>query len=135
MEGVSPCIPIFCEFFSPIIEMSVNFHGVKSFLDRYWSDTFIPADVLSHLHIIIVGITTLHWAHRPVEFRIVLIDKPEMTISPQPGCGAVSIQLIFSGCPFIPVIDVEKLWICSDGFIPSFLKIDSVTFGVWNRFS
>src|SRR5690625_4103541 len=97
-------------------------------MSRNRSHSFVLSDILSHLHIIIISISTFHRLNSPVKLRIVLSYKTKWIVPSQPG----SSFIIFSSRPLIPLIDIYELRIGRKGFIPSFLKVNSVPLWVFN---
>jgi len=144
VKYIAPGIAVFNFYPVPVIKFPINFYLLISVVFRDGPNSLVAANVLGHLHIIIIGIAAFHGVNTPVKFSIVLIHKNEGVVSPEPwhgffsgakGDASFAIGKIFTRRPLIPVIDVEKFGICFNGLVPSLLEIDPVIFWIFHCIS
>ena len=107
-----------------------------------WPDSFITSNVLYHLHIIVVCIAAFHGLDAAVKLGIVLVNEIEGILSAQEGCrtwycfaAGSKARTVFACSPFVPVVDVDKVWIYAECFVPTVLEIYSIAFRVIDCFT
>ena len=114
----------------PIRKISVDFDWVQANQLRERADTFIAANVLGHLHIIIVRISVFHRLNTAIELGIVLVHEEVGAVpAHELDCGLAQ-RRVFARNPFVPVVDIEKLRVTLDCFVPTLLEINAVAFGM-----
>ena len=112
----------------PISERPVNRHFMNMPVHRNRARSLVAADVLRHLHVVVVGVATFHRLDSPVELGVVLVHEHERILAAKPH----HISIVLSGGPLIPVIQVKELRIRGQSVIPALLEIYSIAFRIGN---
>ena len=126
VEDVAFGVAVFGGSLRPVVEPAVDFglYVAGQFRDR--TDSFVTTDVLRHLHVVVIRVSAFHRLDAPVEFHVVLIDEKERAVAVQPDGGLAFSRMVFSGGPFVPVVDIQEFGVGLQGVLPAFLEIDSV---------
>src|SRR5439155_2658041 len=112
----------------PIRKISVDLYPVQSYQLRYRANAFVAADILSHLHIVIVGVSVLHRLEAAVELGVVLVHEEVSAVPAHEFGGGTAFRRVLAGSPFVPVVDIKVLGVALDCFVPSLLEINAVAF-------
>ena len=96
----------------------------------HWNrtDSLVAADVLRHLHVVVVGVATFHRLYGPVELGVVLVHEHKRILAAKPH----HVSVVLPGGPLIPVIQVKELRIRGQSVIPALLEIYSIAFRIGN---
>ena len=105
MGSVAPGIAVLDLNLCPVSKVTVDRHAVVALVLRNRTYSLVATDVLSHLHVVVVSVATLHRRDCPVELGIVLIHEHERVLPSQPS----DLTVVLAGSPFVPVIEVDEL--------------------------
>src|ERR1035441_818639 len=130
VEGITDRVTVFDLDSSPVRKIPVDLYRVQADQFRYGANALVAADILRHLHVVIVGISVLHWLEAAVELGVVLIHEEVRAVPAHELCGGTTFRRVLAGDPFIPVVDIEELRIALKRFIQALLEVDAVTFGM-----
>ncbi len=114
----------------PVVEVAVDPDGAVAARLRYRADALVAPDVLSHLHVVVVGVAAPHGLQASVELGVVLVDE-EVVAGPahEWHCLALGGVVLASG-PLVPVVDVDEARVRGQGLVPPVLEVDAVALGI-----
>ncbi len=135
MGRVADGVAVFDRHGRPVLKSAVNRDGGTAGHFRHRPDALVAADILRHLHIVIVGIAAFHGMDTAVEFGIVLVHEEEIVFAAHKISRGLRWTAVLACGPFIPVVDVQELRVGLKRFFPALLEIDTVAFGIFHCFA
>ena len=120
----------------PVGKRAIHCGGLQTAEHGYFIHALVAADVLCHLHVIVVGPPALHGSNGAVELCVVLVNEVEGVHSAQETVGSgrlargVLAAAVTSCSPLVPVVEVDELGIDLQCLVPSILEVDAVLRGI-----
>ena len=121
----------------PFVEVSVERDVLIAMVNRHRSNAFVAADVLHHLHVVVVRPTTFHGSYGSVELCIVLVHEVEGILLSAEEIDMhirltrrVFTVLVLACRPLVPVIKIDEVRINLKCFVPTVLEVDAVLRGI-----
>ena len=115
MRNITFRITIFNLYLLPLIKLTINRHLLISTIFRNRANPFVTTNILCHLHIVIICISSFHRLNGSIKLGIILIYKIKRILTAQKISGTRRFRswglarFIFSCRPLIPIIQIEKL--------------------------
>ena len=145
-SGISVMVAVVCVAFRveiirlhvfPFVRYAVRLRLSQSAVPRYFPHAFIFSDVLYHLHVVVVGVLSLHGLYGPVELGVVLIDEIKRVVLASEECcwsrqfrARCLAYAVFPRRPFVPVVQVYEVRVGLQRLVPSVLEVYAVSFGM-----